>query len=373
MRLSGARNSNEQRGAAAPTTMDGGTTVVPTIQRRAAALMAALILIASVGFVVSRSAKPAAADTVFASGQIFASVGGSQVYTYDPTSGLYLNTLTDNSNDLANANPDYYSNGFLTVGSAFDEYPGPSQGDFFVTDDDTLGDSNSQVSEFAPNGAQVATFPGLANPISIAFDGNGDMYVGQQLTAKIAEFEPTPNTQANATAPAGWTRLTDLGTAPADPIQIETSGGPDSLDMSSNQHTIYYTSEGTEVFTYDKSHGSTGAHLQQGTVAALAGGDRLHRYAHGADQRVRGQDPRQRELERGRAGRRRRGRRLVRPERQRHQDVPMLVPGRRLRLQAVLGERRPQRDVVLDGRSEHGQHLPGRHRHGQRLEDDRRH
>ena len=252
MRLSGTRNSKGQRGAAA-STLDGGTIVVPTIQRHAAALMAALILVASVGFVVSRNAKPAAADTVFASGQIFASVGGSQVYTYDPTSGLNLTTLTDNSVNVANANQDYYSNGFLTVGSAFD-----SNGNFFVTDDDTLGDSNSQVSEFAPNGTQIATFPGLANPISIAFDGNGDMYVGQQLTAKIAEFQPTPNAQASATAPAGWTRLTDLGTAPADPIQIETSGGPDSIDISSDQHTIYYTSEGTEVFTYDKSTGQQG-------------------------------------------------------------------------------------------------------------------
>jgi len=233
-------------------------TLMSTIQRRAAALMAALILIASVGFVVSRSARPAGADTVFASGQIFASVGGSQVFTYDPTSGLYLNALTDSSLAAANLHPDIYTNGFLTVGSAFDEAPGPSYGDFFVTDDDTLGDSNSQVSEFAPNGTQVATFPGLANPISIAFDGNGDMFVGQQLTAKIAEFDPTPGTAANASAPANWTRQTDLGTAPADPIQIETSGGPDSIDMSSDQHTIYYTSEGTEVFTYDKSAGQQG-------------------------------------------------------------------------------------------------------------------
>ena len=102
MRLSGGRNSNEQRGAAALLTIEDGTAVVATVRRRAAALMAALILIATVGFVVSRSARPAGADTVFASGQIFASVGGSQVYTYDPNSGLYLNSLTDSSNDVAN-------------------------------------------------------------------------------------------------------------------------------------------------------------------------------------------------------------------------------------------------------------------------------
>ncbi|MDR3659184.1 MAG: hypothetical protein P4L86_01990, partial [Mycobacterium sp.] len=259
MRLSGARNSSAQRGAVAPTTMDGGTTVVPTIQRRAAAFMAALILIASVGFVVSRSAKPAGADTGFTSGQLFASVGGSQVYTYDPNTGLYLSALTDSSNDVANANPDYYSSGFLTVGSAFDSNKSTNGNtDFYVTDDDTLGDSNSQVSEFSPDGTQIHTFPGLANPISIAFDGNGDMFVGQQLTAKIAEFAPTPGTAADATAPADWTRLPDIGTAPADPIQIETSGGPDSIDMSSDQHTIYYTSEGTEVFTYDISTGQQG-------------------------------------------------------------------------------------------------------------------
>ena len=125
-----------------------------------------------------------------------------------------------------------------------------------------LGDSNSQVSEFAPNGAQVATFPGLANPISIAFDGNGDMYVGQQLTAKIAVFPPTPRPRTRRRRPTGRA-FTDIGTAPADPIQIETSGGPDSIDISSDQCTIYYTSEGTEVFTYNMCTGQQGPVFNQ--------------------------------------------------------------------------------------------------------------
>ena len=221
--------------------MDGGATTVGAVQRSAAALMAALILVATVGFVVARSAKPAGANTVFASGQVFASVGGSQVYTFDPTSGNFLSALTDNSNDLANANPGYYSNGFLTVGSAFDAH-----GNFYVTDDNTLGDTTSQVSEFGPNGNQIATFPGLQNPISIAFDNTGDMYVGQQLTPYIAEFGPD------------GTRLPDIG-----PVTHDFSPGVDSIDLSSDQCTIYYTTEGTSIFSYNKCTNTQGPVFNQ--------------------------------------------------------------------------------------------------------------
>ena len=233
MRLSGLRISRESGGAGAPG-MEDGSALVATLQRSAAVVMAALILVATVGVVVARNARPAGADTTFASGQVFASVGGSQVYTFDPTSGNYLSTLTDNSVDIANANPDYYANGFLTVGSAFD-----ASGNFYVTDDDTLGDTNSQVSEFNSSGTQIATYAGLQNPISIAFDGSGNMYVGQQTTPNIAVFSTTGATAGQ--------RLADIG-----PLQHDYSPGADSIDLSSDSCTIYYTTEGTSIFTYNR-------------------------------------------------------------------------------------------------------------------------
>ena len=87
-------------------------------------------------------------------------------------------------------------------------------GNFYVTDDNTLGDSTSQVSEFYPTGNQIATFAtGLQNPMSIAFDNQGNMYVGQQLTPYIAEFAPD------------GTRLADIGplTTRASPLASTAS------------------------------------------------------------------------------------------------------------------------------------------------------
>ena len=61
------------------------------------------------------SPKKAGADTVSASGQVFASVGFSQVNVYDPSSGDLINTLTDDTNEP------------YTTGSAFD-----ASGNFYV-------------------------------------------------------------------------------------------------------------------------------------------------------------------------------------------------------------------------------------------------
>ncbi len=70
--------------------------------------MAALIVFATVGVALTTGApKPAGASTVFASGQIFASVGTSTVNVYDPTSGNLLDSLVDNTSEP------------YTVGTAF--------------------------------------------------------------------------------------------------------------------------------------------------------------------------------------------------------------------------------------------------------------
>ncbi len=127
-------------------------------------------------------------------------------------------------------------------------------GNFYVTDDDSLGDNLSQVSEFSPDGTQIATFPGLQNPTSITFDNLGNMYVGQQTTDYIAEFHPDPTvTLATATAPAGWTRMPDIGQ-----LSHDYSPGADWIDMGKDECTIYYTSEGTEIFTYNKCTATQG-------------------------------------------------------------------------------------------------------------------
>ncbi len=188
-------------------------------------LLALVLLVGSVGVLLG-SSKPAGADTptVFQSGQIFASVGNSTVNVYDPSSGNLLDSLVDNTSEP------------YTVDTAFD-----SKGDIFVADD-----VNGDISEFAPDGTPMPTFAtGLSNPISMVFDNQGNMYVGQQTTPYIAEFAPD------------GTRLADIG-----PLQTELYGD-DWLDLSSDECTFLYTSEGTDIQTYNKCTNTQGPNFNK--------------------------------------------------------------------------------------------------------------
>src|ERR1700722_2336597 len=69
-----------------------------TIWRRMALVLSAVLVLGCIGIAFG-SSKPAGADTVFAPGQVFASVGGSQVNVYDPTSGSLDNTLNDGTSE----------------------------------------------------------------------------------------------------------------------------------------------------------------------------------------------------------------------------------------------------------------------------------
>src|SRR3984957_7232833 len=86
---------------------DVGFDVRAAAWRRIALTLSAILVLGSIGIVFG-SSKPAGAATVFSPGQVFASVGGSQVNVYDPTSGDQVNTLNDGKN------------GPFTAGSAFD-------------------------------------------------------------------------------------------------------------------------------------------------------------------------------------------------------------------------------------------------------------
>ncbi len=181
-------------------------------RRGLVAIVAACLLVAAAGIVLAPSG-PARADTVFQSGQVFASVGFSTVNVYDPASGNQVTSLVDSTGEP------------YTAGSAFD-----SSGNFYVTDD-TSGD----ISEFAPDGTPMGQFAtGLQNPLSLVFDSSGNLYVGQQTTPYVAEFSPTGQ------------RLADIG-----PLQTELYGD-DWIDLSSDQCTLYYTTEGTDILRYNK-------------------------------------------------------------------------------------------------------------------------
>ena len=185
---------------------------VQGVARRSVAVVLATLLLAAVAIVFTPSGA-ARADTVFQSGQVFASVGFSTVGVYDPGSGNLLDSLTDDTGEP------------YTTGSVFD-----SSGNFYVADD-TQGD----ISEFSPTGQALGQFAtGLTNPESMVFDNQGNLYVGQQTTPYVAEFSPSGQ------------RLPDIG-----PLATELYGD-DWIDLSSDQCTLYYTSESTDVMRYNK-------------------------------------------------------------------------------------------------------------------------
>jgi hypothetical protein len=181
----------------------------------------------------------ARADTTFAAGQVFASVGFSNVNVYDGSSGSLLPPpLTDST-------PALDINGFptFTTGSVFD-----SNNNFYVADD-----SNNAISEFSSSGAPMGQFAtGLDNPESLVFDSSGNLYVGQQSTNYIAQFSPSGQ------------RGPDIG-----PLKTELFGD-DWIDLSSDQCTFYYTSEGTDIYTYNKCTGAQGVYNTQGSTSSPA-------------------------------------------------------------------------------------------------------
>lgn len=146
-------------------------------------------------------------------GQVFASVGSGEVDVHDPTTGNLVSALQDGTGEP------------FTAGSSFD-----GAGNFLVTDD-TLG----EISEYNYQGTLQPTFAtGLSNPLSLVYDKSGNLYVGQQSTPYIAQFD------------ASGHRLADIG-----PLATQRVGD-DWIDLASDQCTFYYTTEGTDILRYNK-------------------------------------------------------------------------------------------------------------------------
>ena len=129
------------------------------------------------------------------------------------TSGNQITTLDDGTGDP------------FTAGSAFD-----ANKNFYVADD-----FSGAISEYDSNGNLLPLFAsGLQNPLSPVFDSSGNLYVGQQTTPYVAEFAPD------------GTRLPDIG-----PMNTELYG-VDWIDLASDECTLYYTTEGTDIMRYNK-------------------------------------------------------------------------------------------------------------------------
>jgi hypothetical protein len=141
MRLSIARASaaDGHLGSDTASRNDIGFDIRNATWRRIALALAAVLILGCMGILFG-SPSPAGADTVFQSGQVFASVGFSTVNVYDAASGDQVSSLTDDTGEP------------YTAGSAFD-----AEGNLYVTDD-----LNGDISEFSPSdGTFEPALPGL--------------------------------------------------------------------------------------------------------------------------------------------------------------------------------------------------------------------
>ena len=91
---------------------------------------------------------------------------------------------------------------------------------------------------------------GLSHPLSLVFDNRGNLYVGQQATPYIAEFNPSGENVAN------------IG-----PVATGETGD-DWIDLASDQCTIFYTTETNVIYRYNKC---TNTQLSPFISVALSG------------------------------------------------------------------------------------------------------
>jgi hypothetical protein len=146
-------------------------------------------------------------------GDVLAATGDGQVEHFSP-SGTLLDTLDNGSGST------------FTTGMCFD-----SSQDLYVTNfsSNTISEFNSAGNLVAETWASVPT-----TPESCSFNAAGDMYVGGPGAPTIYEFNPS-GTLINSYSVTGGS-----GT-----------GGTDWLDVSSDQCTILYTGEGSEILSYN--------------------------------------------------------------------------------------------------------------------------
>jgi hypothetical protein len=179
------------------------------------------------------------AAVAFQKGDVFAGVGpdGSgnpvgNIRHYDKN-GIFIENLIV---------PD---GGYTEAGMGFD-----SAGNLYSADFAT-----NKVSKFKNDGTFVSFFGSGygSNPESIAIDSLDNVYVGQaDGTRKILGFDKLGNP------------------LPGSPFTVATGPrGTDWVDLAANQKTMYYTSEGDTIRTFDVSTSTQGADFRTGLTGGV--------------------------------------------------------------------------------------------------------
>jgi hypothetical protein len=171
-------------------------------------------------------------NSIFVSGDVFVSVGNGLIQERTP-SGALVRTLDTGKGA-----------GALTAGLAFNPAGALYSADFFSPNVTPASD----VSRFNPADGSLTSFGSgyNADPESIVFDSSGNAYVGQaDGTHNVLKFSPSGTLLATF-APA----IEDRGT--------------DWIDLASDGCTLYYTSEGTTVKTFNVCTNSQGPDFATG-------------------------------------------------------------------------------------------------------------
>jgi hypothetical protein len=105
-----------------------------------------------------------------------------------------------------------------------------------------LAGTNGLVGKFATGGGTSTLNE------SIAFDGQGNFFVGHEGGSKALEKWTRTALNANPPVSYGPYQLTNSWTPPQ--LQLENSG-VDWLDVAQDGHTIFYTSKGRKIFMFD--------------------------------------------------------------------------------------------------------------------------
>jgi hypothetical protein len=191
-------------------------------------LLIAIMFVTMIGIVVIPEVG-AANHTTFEIGDVFVSVGNRQVYWYLPD-GTFNQALTAGISNR------------YTTGMVFD-----ADDNLYVT----MFDSGT-VCKFDNTGTYLGTFGSgySGSPESIVIDANGDFYVGAvDGDNDIRKFD------------AAGTLLDQYD------VLIEDRGS-DWIDLDADQCTMFYTSEGKNIFRYDLC---THTQLSNFNVAPLPG------------------------------------------------------------------------------------------------------
>lgn len=153
------------------------------------------------------------ASAQIASGTVMVATGNGKVTEFDQN-GNMLGQLDTTTRSFEMGSP------------AFD-----SAGNILVPDS-----TANQVTKFDPTGALIGPFGGPYNvfPKSIAFDATGNVYVGQAGGTLLLKFSPS------------GTLLTTFSPA-TESVGVPYIVGPISIELASDQCTLFYTTEGVSV------------------------------------------------------------------------------------------------------------------------------